>query len=30
VRYVREVKRLDYGRANEAEYSFELLEEDDK
>jgi predicted methyltransferase len=28
VRYVRERKRLDYGRANENEYGFELLQED--
>jgi N4-bis(aminopropyl)spermidine synthase len=27
VRYIREQKRLDYGKANEAEYDFELLEE---
>ncbi|SRR6266487_710575 len=27
VRYVKEVKRLDYGRANEIEYAFELLGE---
>jgi N4-bis(aminopropyl)spermidine synthase len=26
VRYVREKKRLDYGKANENEYEFELLE----
>lgn len=26
VKYVREVKRLDYGRANESEYEFELVE----
>jgi predicted methyltransferase len=29
VRYVRERKRLDYGKANENEYEFELLEEVD-
>jgi len=28
VKYVREKKRLDYGRANENEYEFELLHED--
>jgi N4-bis(aminopropyl)spermidine synthase len=28
VRYVRERKRLDYGKANENEYKFELLKED--
>jgi hypothetical protein len=29
VRYIRERKRLDYGKANEDEYEFELLEESD-
>ncbi len=28
VHYVREVKRLDYGRANESEYNFDILRED--
>jgi hypothetical protein len=27
VRYIRERKRLDYGKASEYEYEFELLEE---
>jgi hypothetical protein len=27
VKYVREMKRLDYGKAHEDEYAFEMLEE---
>lgn len=27
VKYIRERKRLDYGKADETEYEFELLEE---